>query len=71
MEGKITVAITAKAKKPRAILIRDRGYGPAYVELMKANYRRWAADGDPMYVEIVRQIDRAKARVNANGDTLH
>jgi hypothetical protein len=38
---------------------------------MRANYRRWAADGDPMYVEIVKQIDRAKARVNASGDTLH
>jgi hypothetical protein len=71
LEGKITVAITARAKKPRTTLIRDRGYGPAYVELMRANYRRWAADGDPMYVEIVKQIDRAKARVNASGDTLH
>jgi hypothetical protein len=65
------MAIIAKAKKPRAILIRDRSYGPAYVELMKANYRQWAADGDPMYIEIVKQIDCAKGRVNANGDTLH
>jgi predicted lipoprotein with Yx(FWY)xxD motif len=33
------------------------GYGIAYVEMMKANYRQWAADGNPMYVEIVKQMD--------------
>jgi predicted lipoprotein with Yx(FWY)xxD motif len=33
------------------------GYGLAYVEMMKANYRRWAAEGDPMYIEIVKQMD--------------
>jgi hypothetical protein len=33
------------------------GYGLAYVEMMKANYRQWAADGNPMYIEIVKQMD--------------
>ena len=33
------------------------GYGPGYVEMMKANYRRWAAEGDPMYIEIVKLMD--------------
>jgi hypothetical protein len=37
--------------------VRDRGYGAAYTEMMKANYRRWAATGDPMYIEIVKTID--------------
>jgi hypothetical protein len=23
------------------------GYGPAYTGVMKRNYRRWAAEGDP------------------------
>jgi hypothetical protein len=33
------------------------GYGLAYVEMMKANYRQWAADGNPLYIEIVKQMD--------------
>jgi hypothetical protein len=33
------------------------GYGLAYVEMMKDNYRRWAAAGDPLYIEIVKQMD--------------
>jgi hypothetical protein len=33
------------------------GYGPSYVEMMKSNYRRWAAAGDPMYIEIVKNMD--------------
>jgi hypothetical protein len=33
------------------------GYGLEYVEMMKDNYRRWAAAGDPMYIEIVKQMD--------------
>ena len=33
------------------------GYGRAYVEMMKDNYRRWAAAGNPMYVKIVKQMD--------------
>jgi hypothetical protein len=33
------------------------GYGPAYTEMMKRNYRRWAAEGDPMYIKIVKQMD--------------
>jgi hypothetical protein len=32
------------------------GYGPAYVEMMKVNYRRWAAEGGP--IEIVKRMDR-------------
>ena len=35
------------------------GYGRAYVEMMKANYRQWAADGDPLYIEIVKQMNDA------------
>jgi hypothetical protein len=33
------------------------GYGLEYVEMMKDNYRRWAAAGDPLYIEIVKQMD--------------
>jgi hypothetical protein len=33
------------------------GYGLEYVEMMKGNYRRWAAAGDPTYIEIVKQMD--------------
>jgi hypothetical protein len=33
------------------------GYGLEYVEMMKSNYRRWAAAGDPLYIEIVKQMD--------------
>jgi len=33
------------------------GYGLEYVEMMKDNYRRWAAAGNPMYIEIVKQMD--------------
>lgn len=25
--------------------------------MMKDNYRRWAAAGDPLYIEIVKQMD--------------
>jgi hypothetical protein len=33
------------------------GYGLKYVEMMKDNYRGWAAAGDPLYIEIVKQMD--------------
>ena len=32
-------------------------YGLAYVEMMKTNYRRWAAEGDPICIEVVKQMD--------------
>jgi hypothetical protein len=33
------------------------GYGSAFVKMMKATYRGWAAKGDPMYIQIVKQMD--------------
>jgi hypothetical protein len=33
------------------------GYGLAFIEMMKANYRQWATQGDPMYVQLVKQMD--------------
>jgi hypothetical protein len=33
------------------------GYGLEFVEMMKETYRRWAAAGNPLYIEIVKQMD--------------
>ena len=47
------------------------GYGPAYVKMVKANYRHWARLGDPMYVKIVKQMECGETEDDPNAHHGH